>query len=215
LQQEFAEGSAAPIQEFAEGTPTPIQELHEEDLYFDAEEFENFEQAVSNKEVNLDDMAYNYFARADEIHRSFVDEQDASLHFDDLSSEEDEADQSNLMEEILREAGEPLFRDSTTSRLQFSIILMSLTTLYGVSHHCLDEILTFLKHDILPMDNTCPRNSYEMKSLLMKLGLSHEVIHCCDCGKTLYWKDKAALDTCPECQSSRYIDGSKQFPYEF
>jgi len=79
-------------------------------------------------------MARNYFSRADEIHQQFVEEEDASLHFDDLSSDEDEGDQTNVMEEILCEAAEPLFSGSRSSKLQFSIILMSLTTLYGVSH---------------------------------------------------------------------------------
>jgi len=116
------------------------------------------------------------------------------------------------MEEILHEAAQPLFHNSSSSRLQFSIILMSLTTLYAVSHHCLDEILTFLKHDVLPTDNRCPKNSYKMKSLLMKLGLSHGVIHCCNYGQTLYWKDKAGLDNCPQCQRSRYIDELKSVP---
>jgi len=46
----------------------------------------------------------------------------------------------------------------------------------------------------------------------MKLGLSHEVIHNCECGKTLYWKDKAELDSYPQCQRSRYVEGSKTIP---
>lgn len=129
-----------------------------------------------------------------------------------MSSEEDFTENLNFMEELIHEAAEPLFHGSSTSRLQFSIVLMSLCTLFSISHHCLDEILTFLKDDVLPADNTCPKNSYEMKTLLMKLGLSHETIHCCNCGKTLYWKDKAKLDNCPECQKSRYVEGSTTVP---
>ena len=89
---------------------------------------------------------------------------------------------------------------------------MSLCTLFSVSHHCLDEILTFLKYDVLPVDNNCPKSSYEMKTMLMKLGLSHETIHCCECGKTLYWKEKSHLQQCPNCQKSRYISGSSTVP---
>ena len=70
----------------------------------------------------------------------------------------------------------------------------------------------FLKHDVLPADNECPSTSYEMKTMLMKLGLSHETIHCCDCGKTLYWKENAELQECPKCHKTRYIEGSTKIP---
>jgi len=154
-------------------------------------------------------MAENYFARVHEIHDEFTGEANVVLDFEELSSEDDEVDNTDLMEEILHEPAEPLFPGSSSNRLQFSIILISLCTLFSVSHHCLDEILTFLKHDVLPANNSCPRNSYEMKTMLMKLGLSHESIHCCDCGKTLYWKENSELDRCPKCKKSRYIPRSK------
>jgi len=154
-------------------------------------------------------MAQNYFARVDEIHQQISDDEDAVLDFDHGSTVEDECDDTAILEEVFQQATEPLFGGSSTSRLQFSIILMFLCTLFSVSHHCLDEILTFLKHDVLLPDNNCPKNSYEMKSLLMKLGLSHEGIHCCECGKTLYWQENAELDRCPHCRKSRYIEGSQ------
>jgi hypothetical protein len=161
-------------------------EPHDEDAYLDAEDFEEFEGAPPNTDVNLDEMAGNYFARVDEIHQSSVASDDEIIDFDDLSEEEDESDQTPLLEALLCESIQPLFPGSRNSRLQFSVILMSLCTLFSVSHHCLDEILTFLKHDVLPADNNCPKSSYEMKAMLLKLGLSHETIHCCDCGRTLY-----------------------------
>jgi hypothetical protein len=55
-----------------------------------------------------------------------------------------------------------------------------------LSHYFVDELLTFLKEDVLPPGNLMPRSTYEMKSLVMKLGLSYECIHCCECGKTIY-----------------------------
>lgn len=186
--------------------------MQEEDDYLDAEDFDNFEEAPPHTDVNFKEMAENYFTRVDEIHRQFTDEDDAMLHFEDLSADEDEEDLTSVMDNLLRQAVEPLYPGSTTSRLQFSIILMSLCTLFSISHHGLDEILTFLKHDVLPAENQCPKNSYEMKTLLMKLGLSHESIHCCSCGKTLYWKENAELDNCPKCQKSRYIEGSDIVP---
>ena len=186
--------------------------VEEEDNYLDAEDLENFEEAPPNNEVNLEEMAENYFRRVDEIHRQFTDEEDAELDFQDLSSEDGEEDQSSVMDDLLRQLVEPLFHGSSTRRLKFSIILMSLCTLFSISHHGLDKILTFLKYDVLPADNQCLKNSYEMKALLMKLGLFHESIHCCECGKTLYWKENIGLESCPKCLKSMYIEGSSSVP---
>ena len=178
----------------------------------DAEEFLDFEAAPANTEINFEELAGNYFARADEIHGEVGAEEDDTLDFEDLSSEEDEPDNAELLEALLVESTQPLYPGSTTSTLQFSVIFMSLCTLYSVSHHCVDEILMFLKQDILPTENSCPKNSYEMKRTLMKLGLSHETIHCCDCGKTLYWRENVNLQECPKCHKSRYIEGSTTVP---
>jgi hypothetical protein len=127
-----------------------VRRAEEEDVFFDAEEVNDFQAAPPNTDINFDEMAENYFARADEIHQQVAEEGDSVQHFEDLSSEDDELDRTPVMEELLREAAEPLFPGSRTSRLQFNIILMSLCTLYSVSHHCLDEVLTFLKYDVLP-----------------------------------------------------------------
>jgi len=57
-----------PPQNCTQGAQAPTEEVHEEEQYFDAEELENFEHAPPNTKFNVDDMAHNYFARADEIH---------------------------------------------------------------------------------------------------------------------------------------------------
>ena len=183
-----------------------------EEEFVDALDEQTFHEVPPETDVNFEQMAQNYFARADEIHQLFTEEGDEVLDFDDLSSEEEEPDQSEFLEEILREAAEPLFPGSRSSTLQFSIILMSLCTLFSISHHCLDEILTFLKYDVLPAGNTCPESSYKMKTMLLKLGLSHELIHCYDCGKTLYWKENSELTSCPHCRKSRYVEGPNTVP---
>lgn len=113
--------------------------------FLDASDNENFEEAPPNTDLNLEQMIENYFARVDDIHEQCIENRDAILDFDDLSSEDDESNQSDVLEEILREAREPLFHGSRSSRLQFSVILMSLCTLYSLSHHYLDELLTFLR----------------------------------------------------------------------
>ena len=163
-------------------------EVDGEEVFVDANDDDSFEAVHPNTKFHFEEMAHDYFARVDEIHQQFADEEDTILDFEDMSAEDEESDDGTFLEELLQQATKPSYHGSRTSRLQFNIILMSLCTLFSVSHHCLDEILTFLKHDVLPPDNNCPENSYKMKTLLMKLGLSHESIHCCNCGKTLYWK---------------------------
>lgn len=116
------------------------QHTEDADEYFDATHDVNLEETPTNVEVNFDEMARNYFARVDEIHEHLSQEEDSVLDFSDLSSEEDEPDRTDLLEELLRQAAEPLYPGSRNSSLQFSIILMSLCTLYSVSHHFLDEI---------------------------------------------------------------------------
>ena len=154
-----------------------------EEEFFDSENSFEFEEAAPNIEVNFEEMAHNYFARIDEIHGQTSQERDGVLDFFDFSSVEEDTHRTDILEDILREATEPLYEGSNSSRLHFSIILMSLCTLYSVSHHYLDEILTFVKHNVLPGNNNCPKNSYKMKALIMKLGLSHESIHYYDCGR--------------------------------
>jgi len=44
------------------------EETNDDDDFVDAEDFENFEPAPPNTEVDFEAMAQNYFARVDEIH---------------------------------------------------------------------------------------------------------------------------------------------------
>lgn len=192
--------------------PLQADSNREEDEFLDAEDYAAFQPAPPNTDVNFEELAENYFARIDDIHGTFRELEDDILDFEDLSSEEEEPNQTLVLEALLQEAMEPLYPGSHTTRLQFSIILMFLCTLFSFSHHCLDEILTFLKFDVLPKENTCPISSYEMKSMLMKLGLSHETKHCSQCGRTLYWRENSELEECLVCHRSRYIPGSRTVP---
>jgi hypothetical protein len=97
-----------------------------------------------------------------------------------ISSDDECEDTLEIMEEMLRQCVEPLFPGTKTHKLQFSIIVMTLYSMHSLSHYFVDELLTFLKEDVLPPGNLMPRSTYEMKSLVMKLGLSYECIHCCE-----------------------------------
>jgi hypothetical protein len=122
-----------------------------------------------------------------------------------ISSDDECEDTLEIMEEMLRQCVEPLFPGTKTHKLQFSIIVMTLCSMYSLSHHFVDELLTFLGEDVLPPRSLMPRRAYEMKLLFIKLGLSYECIHCYECGKTIYWEKMARLTSCPKCLKSRYI----------
>ena len=109
-------------------------DMPEDDMGLESEGF--FEAAPPNTAVNFEEMAENYFARLDEIHAQFREVEDKQLNFHDLSSDDEEPDETPVVEAILRELMESLFPGSKISRLQFSIILMSLCTLFSISHHC-------------------------------------------------------------------------------
>jgi hypothetical protein len=46
-----------------------VRRVEEEDVFYDAEEVNDFQAAPSNTDINCDEMAENYFARADKIHQ--------------------------------------------------------------------------------------------------------------------------------------------------
>ena len=74
----------------------------EEEEFLDAKDFNDFRVAHINKNVDFTELAGNYFARVDEIHRTNAEEEDVVLGFDDLSSKEEEPDATPVLEEVLR-----------------------------------------------------------------------------------------------------------------
>ena len=69
---------------------------------------------------------------------------------------------------LVRESTERVFEDNTQNRLQCSIVLFSLCSLYSVPHTFLDALLTWIVGYLLPTSNCFPSTSYEVKSMLMK-----------------------------------------------
>ena len=64
----------------------------EEEEFQDAVDYNYFESAPPNREVNFEEMARNYFSRADEIHQTCADDEDELLDFNNILLEEDESD---------------------------------------------------------------------------------------------------------------------------
>ena len=114
------------------------------------------------------------------------------------------------LEYLVRESSERVFEGSSQNRLQCAIVLFSLCTLYSVPHTFVDALLKWIGGDLLPTSNCFPRTFYEMKYMLMKLGLEHRQVHCCASGHVLYEGENEDLSECPTCREPRYIPGSNR-----
>jgi hypothetical protein len=161
--------------------------------------------------VDVENMARDAFAHIDDIHINTMNGGDEVAMDEGGVENEREFDEANL-EHLISESTESVYEGSSQNRLQCAIVLFSLCTLYSVPHTFLDALLKWIAGDLLPTSNNFPRTSYEVKSLLMKLGLKHEQVHCCPDGHVLYQGVNADLEECPTCQQVRYIPGSNNVP---
>jgi hypothetical protein len=161
--------------------------------------------------VDIENLARDAFTRIDEIHNAAVQHVEEEEEEDIVLKTDDQWNEENL-EELVRESTENVFEGSTQNRLQCCIVLYSLCSLYSVPHTFLDALLTWIAGDLLPTSNCFPRTSYEVKTMLMKLGLKHKQIHCCPDGHILYEGNNEDLEECPQCNEPRYIGGSNKVP---
>lgn len=157
--------------------------------------------------VDVENMAKVAFARINEIHYHCTNEGDKAA----MGEPEGQFDKANL-EHMIRESTETVYEGSTLNHLQCAIVLFSHCALYSVPQTFLDALLTWIAGDLLPTSNKFPRIAYEVKSLLTKLGLKHEQVHCCLDRHVLYQGVNEQLQECPTCQQQRYIPGSNNVP---
>jgi hypothetical protein len=161
--------------------------------------------------VDIENMARDAFGHIDDIHRNIINDGEGANMDVDAGDGDVEYNEANL-EQMIRESTERVYEGSSQNRLQCAIVLFSLCTLYSVPHTFLDALLTWIAGDLLPTSNKFPRTTYEVKTLLMKLGLKHDQVHCCPDGHVLYVGVNEDLQECPTCQQVRYIPGSNRVP---
>jgi len=116
------------------------------------------------------------------------------------------------IENLLQKSTQKLFDGSQVNRLQCTIVIFFLYTLYSIPNTFVDALLNWVASDLLPTSNCFPKTSYEMRSILMKWGLKHRQVHCCPNGHVLYEGENKNLSSCPTCNESRYILGSNNVP---
>ena len=150
--------------------------------------------------VDLETMARDAFGRMDDIHNNVVNEEgQAALNFDEVDNDEQWNEES--FDFLVHESTQTVFEGSTQNWLQCGIVFYSLCSLYSVPHTFMDAMLTWIAGDLLPTSNCFPQTSYEVKTMLMKLGLKHRQVHCCPEGHVLYFdfiKHLQRMFKCPE-----------------
>ena len=161
--------------------------------------------------VDVENMARDAFARINELHNNNANKNDETCMDVGMGELEGTFDEANL-EHMIREFTETIYEGSTQNRLQCAIVLFTLCSLYSIPHTFLDTLLTWIARDLLPTSNKFPRTAYEVKSLLMKLGLKHKQVHCCPDGHVLYKGANKHLTQCPKCHQDQYITGSNNVP---
>jgi hypothetical protein len=87
-----------------------------------------------------------------------------------------------------------LYQGCPTSHLQTILLLFNLTNMHEVSNTLVEELLSLLRLDLFPKDNTIPKSLYEAKTILKKLKLNTiqfmHVIMDVYCLKEIYRKLK-------------------------
>lgn len=61
-----------------------------------------------------------------------------------------------------------------------------------------------LSSHLLPQPNRLPKSRDEAKKLLGTLGMEYHVIHCCENGCMLYWREHEHDIVCATCGTGRY-----------
>jgi len=131
-------------------------------------------------------MVNDAFAHMNELHVEAIQGDGDPTYMSNDPIEEDMGLNLDDMEHLIEQSTKPLFDCCVMNRLQASIMLVNIVNLYGVPHTFLDELLSFVATNLLPQSNCFLRNTYEIKKLIMKMGLEHQAILCCSKGHLVY-----------------------------
>lgn len=168
---------------------------------------------TEDEEVRARNLAYDAFGRADSLEREAYAEEGVphmGADGDEDHLQENEVEFQNTMSECM----EPLYVGSRETRMQSGIVLMTLSTVFGVSDTFLSALLTYLAGTLLPRQNLLPRTAYELKRMIMRIGLDHQRIDSCPNGHILFEGEvNGTLTECPRCQHPRFISETSKVPH--
>ena len=105
--------------------------------------------------------------------------------------------------EQLEAASRPLYEGSLFSQLSIAVRLLSIKSDWNIPQGAMDSVIDLI-HDLVDPNLEIPDNFYKAKRLVSKLGMSSMIIHCCENGCMLYYKDDIDLESCKFCEKCRY-----------
>ncbi|CAM8954124.1 unnamed protein product [Rhodiola kirilowii] len=109
---------------------------------------------------------------------------------------------------LLKEAQTPVYVGSDKTVLGTILSAMKVKVENGWSDKSFNDHLRITK-DLLPSPNSYPGTYREVKRLLKNMGMGYEIIHACEYGCALFYKDNKDLLKCPVCDESRYLDDDR------
>jgi len=105
---------------------------------------------------------------------------------------------------LLKDADEPLWKGCKKhSRLSAVSQLLNLKSEFNVSQAFYDRLMSTIK-SMIPEDEKLPRNLYETKKMMTKLGLGYVKIDVCINNCMLYYKEHNHKMKCTICGHDRY-----------
>ncbi|XP_047155998.1 uncharacterized protein LOC124827058 [Vigna umbellata] len=127
---------------------------------------------------------------------------------EDSSDEESPNEITQRFYNLLADANKPVFDGSSESKLSVCIKLMACKSNWNVPNQAMDFISKLIL-ELTPVNNSLPKNYYEAKQCVSKLGLEAKKIDCCLNGCMLFYdndngKNDASLVQCKFCGQPRF-----------
>ena len=102
-------------------------------------------------------------------------------------------------EKLEIDSKKPLYQGCTNfTRLSGVLALVNFKARFGWSDKSFNALLLLLKN-MLPIDNTLPKNHYEAKKILCPVGMVYQKIDACRNDCILYRNKYAKMINCPTC----------------
>ncbi|CAM8892652.1 unnamed protein product [Rhodiola kirilowii] len=117
-------------------------------------------------------------------------------------------------EKLLTEAQTPLYVGSDKTVLGTILTAMKVKVDNGWPDKSFNDHLKITR-ELLPSPNNYPGTYREVKRILKNMGMGYEIIHACEYGCVLFYKNLKNLEHCPECNTTRYLlhmDGNSKIP---
>ncbi|XP_057718959.1 uncharacterized protein LOC130933375 isoform X2 [Arachis stenosperma] len=122
--------------------------------------------------------------------------------FDSAGPEDPHVEAKNFFD-LLEAAQKPLWEGCVHSQLSIAVRMLCIKAEGNQSQESFKQWTTLIR-EIAPEGSAIPRDYYEAKKLVQKLGLKAIKIDCCSNNCMLYRKDDAVLTSCKFCEAPRF-----------